>query len=81
MKYYILECRKRIQTDRVMPNKVEQVIGIFTSIKNAESWISTEGMGFYPKHYKRFKYNFWALVEITKLNETSGSLVHFYKLS
>lgn len=78
---FILEGRRRKYKTRYVPNSVDHVIGIFTSVKKAEEWIDTEGKLFYPKHLKSSKDLFWALVEVTDLNECSGYLYGFYELS
>lgn len=77
---FILEIRRRKTLCSTMPNTIENVIGIFTSVKLARKWISNEGKEFLPKDWKSNMYLIWAIVEIDRKNEWSGVCEGFYDL-
>ncbi len=75
---FILEGRKRNRKDRYIPNTTQHIIGIFTSYKNAQNWIKTEGQDFYYNNHKSHRDNFYALVKINSFNIMDGILETFF---
>ena len=74
IKLYILEERKRIHIDRLIPSSMQNIIGIFTRPINAIKWIKKYGKTWREKNNQYF----WKLNEITLLNRLNDYTYDFY---